>query len=182
MSSAPTVPLVSVEEYLNTSYEHDMEFVDGVLVERGMPTPAHAFLQGIVIKHLWKHRVQFRYAVAPECRVELVKRSRYRIPDVLLCSLPAPKTKVLDTVPLAVIEIWSPDDRMPQQMARFREYWTRGVREIVVLDPEEYSAFTYKDGALIECAIEHIELPDGQKVPFSSIELLNELREELARQ
>lgn len=34
-------PLVSVDEYLNTSYEHDMEFVEGVLVERGILTPAH---------------------------------------------------------------------------------------------------------------------------------------------
>jgi len=48
MASAPTLPLVSVEEYLRTGYEHDMEFVEGVLIERGMPTPAHSALQTIV--------------------------------------------------------------------------------------------------------------------------------------
>ena len=49
MANAPTLPLVSVEEYLNTSYEHDMEFVDGVLIERGMPTQAHSILQSLIV-------------------------------------------------------------------------------------------------------------------------------------
>jgi Uma2 family endonuclease len=182
MATAPTFPAVSVEEYLNTSYEHDVEFVDGVLVDRGMPTPAHAALQAIISEHLRKHRKQFGYGVLPECRVELVKRSRYRIPDVLICSLPIPKTKVLETVPLAVIEIWSPDDRLGAQMARFREYWMRGVRQIVVLDPEEYLTFRYTEGSLQEGAIEAIELPEGRMLPFSSQDLLNELKDELERQ
>ena len=181
MASAPTVPLVSVEEYLNTSYEHDMEFVDGVLVERGMPTPAHSALQMIVGSHLFGQRRQFHYGVMTECRVELVKRSRYRIPDVLVCALPIRPGKVLDTVPLAVIEIWSPDDRIGQQMARFREYWTRGVRQIIVLDPEAFTTLRYEDGALIEGVVSELQLPDGTRVPFPSATLLDDLREELQR-
>lgn len=181
MATAPTVPLVSVDEYLNTSYEHDMEFVNGVLVERGMPAPAHSALQTIVCSHLFGYRRQFRYGVMTECRVELVKRSRYRIPDVLVCALPIPAGKVLDTVPSAVIEIWSPDDRIGQQMARFREYWTRGVRQIIVLDPEVFTTFRYEDGALIEGPVSELQLPDGNRVPFPSVTLLSELREELQR-
>jgi Uma2 family endonuclease len=92
MAAAPTISLVSVDEYLSTSYEHDVEFVDGVLVERGMPTPAHATLESIVGEHLRKHRKEFGYGVLTECRLELVGRSLYRIPDVLLCSLPIPRT------------------------------------------------------------------------------------------
>ena len=82
--------------------------------------------------------------------------------------------KALKSVPLAVIEIWSPEDRMPRQMARFEEYWNRGVRQIVVLDPEEFTAFRYENRALAQCEIEDLELPNGGKVPFSSKELLNE--------
>ena len=33
------------DEYLNTSYRPEVEFVDGMLVERGMLTPAHGALQ-----------------------------------------------------------------------------------------------------------------------------------------
>lgn len=43
MAIAPTVPPVSVDEYLNTSYERDMEYVEGTLVERRMPTLHIAF-------------------------------------------------------------------------------------------------------------------------------------------
>jgi Uma2 family endonuclease len=175
------MPPVLVEDYLNTSYEHDMEFVDGVLVERGMPTPTHARLQVIVAAHLWTYRRQFSYAAMIGCRVELVRGSRYRIPDVLICSLPIPRGKVLDTAPLAVIEIWSPDDRIGQQMARFREYWTRGVRQIVVLDPEAFTTLRYEDGALIEGHLSELQLPDGNRVPFPTAALLEELREDLNR-
>ena len=49
MATAPTLPLVSVDEYLNSSYEPDMEFVDGVLIPRGMPTIAHSLLQKLLL-------------------------------------------------------------------------------------------------------------------------------------
>jgi hypothetical protein len=40
---------VSVDEYLNTSYEPDMEYADGVLVEKGPPTIAHNRLPDIML-------------------------------------------------------------------------------------------------------------------------------------
>ena len=36
MAALPNSPLLSVEEYLNTTYDPDVEFVDGVLVERNV--------------------------------------------------------------------------------------------------------------------------------------------------
>lgn len=177
MATAPIVPPVPVDEYLNTSYRPDMEYVDGVLVERGMPTPAHSALQAIIAEHLRRHHKDFGYGVLTECRVEMVKRSRYRIPDVLLCSLPIPRTKTLETLPLAVIEILSPDDRPGPQLIRLQEYWTRGVREILVLDPEQFTALRY--AALHPDPITDLSLPDGRKVPFPADELLEELRRDL---
>jgi Uma2 family endonuclease len=153
--------------------------VEGLLVERGMPAPAHGSLQFIVAEHLGKYRRDFAYSVILECRVEIVKRPRYRIPDVLLCAAPVPRTRTLETVPFAVIEILSPDDRTSQQLARFREYWDRGVRQIVVLDPEELTAFRYHAGSLIAGPVRDIELPDGRKVPFPADELFEQLRREL---
>ncbi len=49
MATAPVAPLVSMDEYLTSSYEHDVDFVDGVLVERGMPTITHSLLQAILL-------------------------------------------------------------------------------------------------------------------------------------
>lgn len=181
MATVPAIPLLSADDYLNRSFEHDVEFVDGLLVERGMPTPAHSLLQAIVVEHLRQHRKALGYGVFPECRVELIKRSRYRIPDVLIAGVPLPTGPVLTEAPLAVVEIWSPDDRIGPQLARFREYWARGVRNVVILHPEDFIALRYENGALIEGALKHLHMEDGRKIPFDSDAMLAELREELSR-
>ena len=80
MASAPTLPLVSVEEYLNTSYEHDMEFVDGVLVERSMPNEFHSLLQAILLYHFRQIEKEYSLKVLPELRTQVTERARYRIP------------------------------------------------------------------------------------------------------
>jgi len=59
------VPAVSVDEYLNSSYRPDMEYVDGVLVDCGEPTIGHSLLQVIVGPHFRMYRKQFRFAVLP---------------------------------------------------------------------------------------------------------------------
>jgi Uma2 family endonuclease len=176
MATAPTIPTVPVDDYLNTGYHPDVEYVDGVLVERGMPTPAHGALQLIVGAFLSRYAEEFSFEVLTECRVEIVKRSRYRIPDILLCTSPIPRTKTLETVPLAVIEILSPDDRTSDQLVRFRDYRARGVRDIVVLDPENLTAARYPH---MEDPVTGIELPDGRTVPFPADELLETLRRKL---
>jgi Uma2 family endonuclease len=173
MATAPTISIVPVDEYLNSSYHPDVEYVNGVLVERGMPTPAHAALQVMVSAYLLNHAETFGYGVLTECRVEIVRNSRYRIPDVLLCTRPVPRTKALETVPLAVVEILSPDDRTTDQLVRFREYRSRGVREILILDPENLTAARYPH---MEDPVTGIELPDGRTVPFPAAELLDRFR------
>jgi hypothetical protein len=42
-------PVVSVDEYLTSSYRPDMEYVDGVLVKRGEPTIAQVFCRRFVV-------------------------------------------------------------------------------------------------------------------------------------
>lgn len=134
---------IFVDEYLNTSYRPDLEFVDGFLVERGMSTASHGLLQAIVAGWFYVLRNEFRLAVMTEPRTQIVARARYRIPDVLLCASPVKNEKVITSVPWAVIEILSPDDRMPAQLERFRDYKKIGVRYTILLDPEEQIAFRF---------------------------------------
>jgi hypothetical protein len=42
------LPLVSVEEYLGTSYSPDCEYIDGVVAERNLGQFDHSSLQGVV--------------------------------------------------------------------------------------------------------------------------------------
>ena len=181
MATAPILPLVSVEEYLNSSYTPDMEYVDGVLIERGVPTIPHSLLQMILIQFFAQFQETMRFVALPEVRTQIIERARYRIPDVVLCSLPVPKSKILDVVPGTIIEILSPTDRMGETLERFRDYASIGVLEIVQMDPDHYVAHRYKDGSLLRANFQDLPLTDReQRVPFPSLELFDRLRATLA--
>jgi hypothetical protein len=49
MAALPNSPLVPVEECLNTPYDPDVEFVDGVLVERNVGDWSHSLIQSNVL-------------------------------------------------------------------------------------------------------------------------------------
>lgn len=178
MAVQPRPPLVSVEEYLNSSYYPDAEYVDGMLEERAVPTPLHSLFQALLAGYFRMHRQQFRYAVYTEVRTQIAERSRYRIPDVMLGPLPVERGKVITCAPLVVIEIQSPEDKLPQQFRRFRDYLSLGVPHVILLDPEELIAYRYQFAALVETAFRELELPGG-RLPFDTGELFRQLTEEL---
>lgn len=175
MATAPTLPLVSVDEYLNTSYEHDVDYVDGVLVERGMPTVPHSLLQMIIGAYLRALESGHAFKVLPEARTQIIARARYRVPDILLCPTPLPKGRVVDVAPLAVFEILSPDDKISETLERFRDYSSIGVQHLILLDPERYVAYRFDNGSLIEAPIQSLG-----EIPFDSEAIFAQLRSELA--
>jgi Uma2 family endonuclease len=178
MAVLPIPVILSVDEYLNSSYRPDMEYVDGVLVERGMPTIAHGLLQKILIQRFGQYERTLRFQPLPEVRTQIVERARYRIPDVMLCPRPLPTGKVMTSVPWAVIEILSPDDKMPEQLGRFRDYKQTGVRHVVLLDPEQLIAYRFEDGSLLRTQFTCLDLPSGS-LPFDTTALFQQLVEEL---
>ena len=171
--AAPTIPLIREEEYLNTSYEPDCEFVDGVLLERAVGTFDHGLLQALVVLYLGAHCERLRFLLVTECRTR-IRKSRYRIPDVMLVSASSQGDKFFDGVPLAVIEILSPDDRMKSVLSRLQEFDQLGVENIVVLDPEDREAFKYDRGSLTKTEFRSLKLPAGD-LPFSTAELFERL-------
>jgi Uma2 family endonuclease len=178
MAVAPTPPLVSAEEYLNSGYHPDREYVDGVLVERSVPTIAHGLLQAILSEHFRRYRKQFRFAALSETRTQIVERARYRIPDLMLFPIPLPAGKIVDATPWAVIEILSPDDRLSDQLARFRDFKRIGVPHMVLLDPEDLVAYRVdENGSLIETRFTSLDLPTGD-LPFDTEALFRQLVEE----
>ena len=175
MATAPTLPLVSVDDYLNSSYEHDVDFVDGVLVERGMPTLPHSLLQALLVIYFRAVEKEYSFKVLPEARTQIVARARYRVPDILLCPAPLPKGRVVDVVPAAVIEILSPDDRVTDTLERFRDYAHIGVQSLVLMDPERCVAYRFENGSLVEG-----QLTQLGAIPFDSEAIFAQLRSEIA--
>ena len=180
MAALPTSALISVEEYLNTSYpDGDREYLDGLVVERNVGTPSHSALQKILIVHLAAfEKTALQIAVRPECRTR-IQETRYRVPDVLVMARPFRQTdRVVLDAPLLIIEILSPDDRMKDTMQRFSEYEKLGVRYIVQMDPEDRTTFLFVKGDLVRRDLSSFDVSDRGSLPFDSKELLARLDKE----
>ncbi|PWT99428.1 MAG: Uma2 family endonuclease [Terriglobia bacterium] len=138
--------LVSVEEYLNTSYDPDMEYVDGVLVERNVGDWLHSLIQRNLIVAL-SVKYPDIYAL-PELRSQ-TRSTRYRLPDVCVL-LHRPKTKYLIDAAFLAVEILSEDDSMSKMMEKLDEYDRNGVSNIWVIDPRLGKMSVYSAGDLHE--------------------------------
>src|SRR5437764_4559861 len=103
--------LISVDEYLRTSYSPDREYRDGVLVERNVGNNSHASLQTLFASFLTVRRKEWGIKAYTEFRIK-VRDGWYPLPDVCVYTLPAPVEEVPSTLPLLWVEILSPDDRM----------------------------------------------------------------------
>jgi Uma2 family endonuclease len=128
-----TVTLISVEEYLKTSYpDGDRDYVDGVIVERHLGTIDHADWQSGILFYLRLHYKQIWTAV--ETRVQ-VKPTRVRIPDVLCIRNPMPEGAIVRQPPFLVIEVLSPDDRAEDIQEKVDDYLSFGVEYVWIVNP-----------------------------------------------
>lgn len=166
-----------MSEYLNTSYHPDMEYVDGTLVERSVPTLFESLLQAILGVYFRQLERLHRFKVLPKVRIEIIKASKYRIPDLLLCATPMPPGRIMDVTPLAVIEILSPTDTMSETLERLRDYAAIGVPVIIQMDPEKCIAHRFEKGSLIETEFKELEM-GGRILPFDSETLFEQFRSE----
>ena len=83
---------ISLDEYLSTSYEPDMEFVDGALVRRNGGTQLHGLLQTIVAVFFSQYRKSHQVRVFTETRLLVdIASGRCRIPDVMVLEIPYTK-------------------------------------------------------------------------------------------
>jgi Uma2 family endonuclease len=131
---------ISVEEYLSTVYEHDCEYVDGVIEERDLGEFEHAFLQAILIGIFLKNREEWRILPLPEQRVQ-TQRDHFRVPDVTILRVGAPREQIITHPPLLVIEIQSPEDTLRRTVAKAAEYLAFGIEHVWVIDPAARVAY-----------------------------------------
>lgn len=126
---------VALDIYLHTSYDPDMEYVDGALVERNVGERRHSRLQGLLVALLMSREAQGKFHVYPEQRLQVSARATYRIPDVCVMALPYQAESVFTRPPHLVIEIVSPDDRPGDMLAKVAGYLNFGVPHVWIPDP-----------------------------------------------
>jgi Uma2 family endonuclease len=138
--------LISVDEYLNTSYSPDMEYVDGALVEINVGDPQHSSVQRNIIIALFLKYPHLK--TFPELRSRTSK-SRFRLPDICVTHR-TPTGRFLDEAPIIAIEILSEDDRMTRVIEKLKEYAALGTPNIWVLDPRTRQMFVFRGNTLQE--------------------------------
>ena len=149
-----TATIISLEEYLDTIYRPDCEYLEGELLERNVGEWDHARLQMLLSRWLSNREKEFGILVVPEQRVQ-VKPKRFRIPDIAVL-LRAPAGPIVQEPPFLCVEILSPRDRMQEMQDRIDDYLAFGVRYVWVIHPRTRRAFVYtnegvreaKDGVL----------------------------------
>jgi Uma2 family endonuclease len=149
-----TTTFVPLQEYLETSYRPDCEYLDGELLERNVGEWDHSRLQGLLVRYLSNREKQWGILVVPEQRVQ-VKARRFRVPDILVLTGP-PTGPIIKEPPFLCVEILSPSDRMTEMQERIDDYLDFGVRYVWLINPRNRRAFIYtsegvreiKDGVL----------------------------------
>ena len=149
---AATAHVISEEEYLHTSYEHDPELVDGQLLKRPTPTNLHSCIQALLIHWFLLHRLEWHVMPLSELRTR-VSLGRFRLPDVAVTRLKTFTSRPLTEPPLVAIEILSPDDRFADLQARARDFQTMGTEHIWLIDPELRSASRWGGANWIEASV-----------------------------
>jgi Uma2 family endonuclease len=159
-----TSTLISVAEYLSTSYRPDCDYVDGEVQERNLGEYDHGKLQGILYLLLHAKRKEWQIRVAPEIRVQ-VKPMRFRVPDVCVLAGDAPTEQIIHYPPLLCIEVLAPSDTIARMRDRIRDYLEMGVRQVWLLDPASRSAMICVGNTMTE------QTEGMLRLPATSIEL-----------
>ncbi len=144
-----TATLISVEEYLATSYRPDRELIDGQLVERNLGEYDHSRLQAALASWFFNREREWNIRVLPEQRVQM-KPNRFRVPDVTVTSRDQPIEQIITHRPLLCIEVLSPEDRLTSFADRVDDYFVFGVRNVWILDPRNRRAWVCTGRGFVE--------------------------------
>src|SRR6266545_974484 len=104
-----TATLVSVEEYLSTSYRPDREYIDGVILERNLGESDHSTVQTAIASYFYQRQTEWNIRALAEQRVQ-VRPTRFRVPDVCIVLGLGPVERILTRPPFICIEVLSRED------------------------------------------------------------------------
>jgi Uma2 family endonuclease len=161
---ATTPALLSIDEYLRTSYHPDADFVDGEIQERHLGEFEHGRVQWLIGLYFGTREKLWNIQGITEQRIR-VDVNRVRICDLVLLRADAPREKVTTTPPLLCIEIMSPEDRLPRAELVLADYHRMGVENIWLVDPIRRAAYTFDASGL------HIATPANLTIPGTPVYL-----------
>lgn len=160
MATAPAASaLLSIDEYLRTSYSPDVDFVDGQIEERNLGEYEHAKIQTLIAVIFNLHERAWATNTIVEQRLR-VSPHRIRICDIAVLRADAPRESVTQTPPLLCIEVLSPEDRLSRAQKVLADYLAMGVEHLWLIDPLRRVAYTFDSKGLHFADPAHLMVPN----------------------
>jgi Uma2 family endonuclease len=141
--------LVSIEEYLSTSYSPDREYIDGRIEERNLGEKTHSTIQGNLFGWFWDRRQKLPFRAYLEQRVQ-VSPTRFRIPDVTVVETSQFQGEIFRNPPHLCIEILSKDDTVDYMQEKIDDYLTFGVPYIWIINPRLRKGYIATKSGMVE--------------------------------
>jgi Uma2 family endonuclease len=141
--------LVSIEEYLSTSYSPDREYIDGRIVERNLGEKTHSTIQANLIHYLMTRRGQWGIKVHPGQRVQ-VSPTRFRVPDVTVVKTSQEQSEIFTSPPHLCIEILSKNDTMVYMQEKIDGYLNFGVPYVWIINPRLRKGYIATKSGMLE--------------------------------
>jgi len=139
----------ALEIYLHTDFQPDAEFINGEIKERPTGEDDHSSWQLAICTWFRDHRDQWNIRIRPELRVQ-VTPDNYVVPDVSILDAALPRSRTATHPPLAVFEVWSPENKVRDMMIKLDLYEKMGIPQIWLLDPTDPVWQRYEDGRLVD--------------------------------
>ena len=98
-----TTALISVGEYLNTTYHPDCDYIDGEIQERNVGELEHSLMQTTVVNEFGGRVSEWKALAVVEQRVQ-VTATRYRVPDITVLHPGQGFESIITRPPLIAIE------------------------------------------------------------------------------
>jgi Uma2 family endonuclease len=171
MATAP--PLLSIDEYLHTSYHPDVHFVYGEIEERNVGEYSHNQTQGLIYLLFTLMQDQWGVDGVIEQRIR-IDSSQVRVCDVAVLRLDTPHEEVATIPPLICIEVLSPEDRPNRVTNVLADYLALGVPNIWLIDPIHRTAHTFDSNGLKTVESKHLTVP-GTPIDVDLLDLFAKL-------
>jgi Uma2 family endonuclease len=147
-----------------------LELDEGEVVEMPPPGEIHGVLCGFIAHLLWAYVLERgKGAVSSNDTGLLVKRKpgTVRGPDIMVFDESRPlrrlSRKYSERVPRLIVEVLSPNDKMPKVNRRISQYLKRGVPLVWLVDAETRTVTVYRHGKDFEVLRGH-EVVTGEDV------------------
>lgn len=176
MATTPT--LLTIDEYLKTSYHPDVDYVDGEIEERNLGEYEHAKVQHFIDVLFGNNEGDWEVDTVVEQRIR-VNSSRVRVCDVAILRADAPHEHVTATPPFICIEIMSPEDRIPRAARVLNDYFLMGVPNIWLVDPIRRMAYIYDTAGLQQAASLILTVP-GTPIRLDLNDIFRKLDQKIA--